>query len=89
MHGYTIGPGLGRYEFLGEFLYNILSESNEKQIVIIDADGLWHLLKTDSLYNYIIKRKLVFLTPNVGEFDRLWEKAMNGKGVFQYKISFL
>lgn len=79
MHGFVIGPGLGRSEFLGGFLVNLMTNLNESQIVIMDADGLWALMKNEALLALLIKRKGVFLTPNVGEFDRLWGKMMNGK----------
>ncbi len=80
MHGFVIGPGLGREEFLGDFLYDLLTTTIEKQITVLDADGLWHLIKNEKLLALISKRKGVILTPNVGEFERLWEKIMDGKG---------
>lgn len=83
MHGYAIGPGLGRNEFLGDYIREILTDTDDnKQITIIDADGLWHVMNNESLYKFIVTRKNVILTPNIGEFDRLWEKFMSGKGFF-------
>ena len=77
MHGFVIGPGLGRADYLGWFLKNLVESMNENQIVIIiDADGLWAFINNELLFNIVKKRKGVFLTPNVGEFERLWRKVM-------------
>jgi NAD(P)H-hydrate repair Nnr-like enzyme with NAD(P)H-hydrate dehydratase domain len=82
MHGFVIGPGLGRSEFLGGFLEDLIASMNESQLIIIDADGLWALMNNEGLSSLLCKRKGVFLTPNVGEFDRLWGKLMGGKARF-------
>lgn len=76
MHGIVIGPGLGREEYLGWFLNGVVQELEEKKIVIIDADGLWVLMNCESFLTEVGKRKGVFLTPNIGEFDRLWKKII-------------
>ena len=89
MHGLVIGPGLGRADYLGGFLKGLIEGIGENKIVIIDADGLWALMNEEELYKEVTRRKGVFLTPNVGEFERLWKKVMGADSERYEKKVFL
>ena len=89
MHGLVIGPGLGRDQYLGGFLKGLLEGIGENKIIVIDADGLWALMNEEELLKEVRKRKGVFLTPNVGEFERLWKKIMGAASERFLMIFFL
>ena len=42
LHGFTIGPGLGRDDYMCDYIPEII-KSIKKQIILLDADGIWYL----------------------------------------------
>ena len=85
LHALVIGPGLGRDKTIlsnVEHLIGVLRKQEKPIPLIIDADGL-HLVteKPDIINNY----ENCILTPNVAEFERLYEKVTGVKSEEQKK----
>lgn len=68
-HAVVIGPGLGRNQsMLGRISIIIEKVKSHNIPLVIDADGLWHLINSPGL---IQGYKKAVLTPNAMEFSRL------------------
>lgn len=82
LHGFVIGPGLGR-NCLFDVLLDLLKLTNdENQIFLIDADGIYYFLNCEPLRKILIEeKKNVFLSPNHGEFEKLWSFFMKEQGL--------
>lgn len=77
LHAIVIGPGLGRSQTCIKNATSIIEMAKERNIpLIIDADGL-HLVKENP--GVIFEYTKAILTPNVVEFNRLYEKVMDGE----------
>ncbi|XP_069129166.1 ATP-dependent (S)-NAD(P)H-hydrate dehydratase-like [Argopecten irradians] len=73
LHAIVIGPGLGRSQTCIKNATSIIEMAKERNIpLIIDADGL-HLVKENP--GVIFEYTKAILTPNVVEFNRLYEKV--------------
>ncbi|XP_053400678.1 ATP-dependent (S)-NAD(P)H-hydrate dehydratase-like [Mercenaria mercenaria] len=74
VHSLVVGPGLGRTDLILDNARNIIEQAKERSLpLVIDADGLY-LITEDP---YIISGyERAILTPNVVEFDRLYEKVV-------------
>lgn len=83
LHGFIIGPGLGRRNYLANVLVDLLElTADENQIFVIDADGIYYFLTNETLRKILLENKRnVFLTPNNGEFERLWNFFMKNQGI--------
>ncbi len=85
LHALVIGPGLGRDKTIlsnVEKLIGILREQDKPIPLVIDADGLYLITeKPDLISNY----ENCILTPNVAEFERLYEKVTGVKSEEQKK----
>lgn len=74
----VLGPGLGRDEVGAKLFATIWTQIQDTTLLVIDADGLWHLRQmfnqpqNDEL---ALKRKLI-LTPHVGEAAMLLNKSI-------------
>jgi len=77
LHSVVIGPGLGRNEKILRNVKEIISVIKEQQKpVVIDGDGLFLVTQEpDIIANY----KHAILTPNVIEFERLYEAVLKSK----------
>lgn len=85
LHALVIGPGLGRDKTIlsnVEQLIGILRKQDKPIPIVIDADGL-HLIteKPEIINSY----ENCILTPNVAEFERLYEKVTGVKSEEQKK----
>jgi NAD(P)H-hydrate repair Nnr-like enzyme with NAD(P)H-hydrate dehydratase domain len=82
MHSLVVGPGLSRDPVVAEYLPDII-EAAEKQILIGDADFFWYTIEGSQSQRMqeMLKKKssLAVLTPNKGEFSRLWKRILPGK----------
>ncbi|MDY6820077.1 MAG: NAD(P)H-hydrate dehydratase [Deferribacterota bacterium] len=67
----AIGPGIGRNENTGNFVKEIIKNSNKP--LVIDADGL-NLLDKEILKDGYLRNRAI-LTPHIGEFSRLIKKT--------------
>lgn len=77
LHSLVIGPGLGRTDLVLDNARNIIEQAKERSLpLVIDADGLY--LITEDPY-IITGYEKAILTPNVVEFDRLYEKVVGEK----------
>lgn len=82
LHGFIIGPGLGRKDTIDKLLIDLLGLTNaENQIFVLDADGIYFFLTNENLLRLLVEKKNLYLTPNAGEFDRLWKHVMKDKGI--------
>lgn len=85
LHALVIGPGLGRDKTIlsnVEKLIGILRKQEKPIPVVIDADGLYLITeKPEIINNY----ENCILTPNVAEFERLYEKVTGIKSEEQKK----
>jgi ATP-dependent NAD(P)H-hydrate dehydratase len=85
LHALVIGPGLGRDKTIlsnVEQLITILRKQDNPIPLVIDADGLYLITeKPDIINNY----ENCILTPNVAEFERLYEKVTGVKSEEQKK----
>ncbi|XP_020254717.1 ATP-dependent (S)-NAD(P)H-hydrate dehydratase isoform X1 [Asparagus officinalis] len=71
----VVGPGLGRDPFLLDCVSDIMKHARKSNIpTVIDGDGLF--LVTSNL-DLVKGYHLAVLTPNVNEYKRLIEKALN------------
>ncbi|XP_065059402.1 ATP-dependent (S)-NAD(P)H-hydrate dehydratase-like [Rhopilema esculentum] len=77
LHAVVIGPGLGRDEQIFQNVKGILNSIKEqKKPVVIDGDGLFLITQEpDLVANY----KEAILTPNLIEFERLFQAVFNKK----------
>jgi ATP-dependent NAD(P)H-hydrate dehydratase len=85
LHALVIGPGLGRDKTIlsnVEQLIGNLRKQDQPIPLVIDADGLYLITeKPDIINNY----GNCILTPNVAEFERLYEKVTGVKSEEQKK----
>ncbi|THU50560.1 hypothetical protein C4D60_Mb06t21530 [Musa balbisiana] len=71
----VVGPGLGRDQFLMGCVSDIMRHARQSSIpIVIDGDGLF--LVTNNL-DLVRGNPLAVLTPNVNEYKRLVEKALD------------
>lgn len=71
----VIGPGLGRDHVVLDVVADVITYAkNNEKLLIIDADGLYLLSKKLHLISGYHK---CVLTPNNGEFNRLYEAAVS------------
>ncbi|KAH9492655.1 hypothetical protein Btru_024404 [Bulinus truncatus] len=76
-HSLVVGPGLGRDEKLLTVVSNVIDKAKEQNLpIVIDADGLHLVTQNPSLINGYTG---AVLTPNVAEFDRLYQKVVGLK----------
>lgn len=80
MTSFCIGPGLGRdLAFVEQF--GFVLDCLKGKVIIGDADFFWFLRQDFSLYKEKLKNlKKIILTPNNGEFKRLYKTAI-GKDI--------
>ncbi|CAF0791523.1 unnamed protein product [Rotaria sp. Silwood1] len=79
LHALVIGPGLGRDENIlsnVEQLIGILRKQEQPIPIVIDADGLYLITEKPHLIN---NYENCILTPNIIEFERLYEKVSGAK----------
>ncbi|CAF2370639.1 unnamed protein product [Rotaria sp. Silwood2] len=79
LHALVIGPGLGRDEHIlsnVEQLIGILRKQDQPIPIVIDADGLYLISEKPHLIN---NYENCILTPNIIEFERLYEKVTGVK----------
>lgn len=85
LHALVIGPGLGRDKNIlsnVEQLIGNLRKQDKPIPLVIDADGLYLITeKPDIINNY----GNCILTPNIAEFERLYEKVTGVKAEEQKK----
>jgi ATP-dependent NAD(P)H-hydrate dehydratase len=85
LHALVIGPGLGRDKTVlsnVEQLIGILRKQEKPIPIVVDADGLYLITeKPDIINNY----ENCILTPNIAEFERLYEKVTGVKAEEQKK----
>jgi ATP-dependent NAD(P)H-hydrate dehydratase len=75
LHALVIGPGLGRDKTVlsnVEQLIGTLRKQEKSIPLVIDADGLYLITEKPDLIN---SYENCILTPNVAEFERLYEKV--------------
>ena len=62
-----------------KYIYKLI-EKVDKQIIIFDADFFWYFQKNKELILPLIieKSNYSILTPNEGEFSRLWKMLKPG-----------
>lgn len=92
LHGFIIGPGLGRRDYLANVLLDLLELTvDENQIFVIDADGIYYFLTNESVRKILLENKRnVFLTPNSGEFERLWNFFMKNQSIiFNLNLKYI
>ncbi|XP_060574366.1 ATP-dependent (S)-NAD(P)H-hydrate dehydratase-like isoform X2 [Ruditapes philippinarum] len=74
LHSLVIGPGLGRMDFVLDNTRNIIEQAKERNLpLVIDADGLYLITEDPHI---ISGYKRAILTPNIVEFNRLYEKVL-------------
>lgn len=77
LHSLVVGPGLGRDPVILECVKKILAMAKEMQkSLVIDADGLFLISQEPDIISGYTK---AVLTPNGGEFPRLFEKVFGKK----------
>ncbi|CAF3570511.1 unnamed protein product [Rotaria socialis] len=79
LHAVVIGPGLGRDENIlsnVEQLIGILRQQDKQIPLVIDADGLFLITEKPHIIN---SYENCILTPNIAEFERLYEKVTGVK----------
>ncbi|XP_060065217.1 ATP-dependent (S)-NAD(P)H-hydrate dehydratase-like [Ylistrum balloti] len=77
LHAIVLGPGLGRSAISMKNATAIIEFAKKREIpLVIDADGLYLLQQNPGI---IFEYTKAILTPNVVEFNRLYEKAMDGE----------
>lgn len=78
LHALVIGPGLGRDPHVLKTVASIIECSKARNIpMVIDADGLFLITESPEL---VANCKTTILTPNVVEFQRLYEKVTQESG---------
>uniref|UniRef100_A0A2C9M3E4 ATP-dependent (S)-NAD(P)H-hydrate dehydratase n=2 Tax=Biomphalaria glabrata TaxID=6526 RepID=A0A2C9M3E4_BIOGL len=76
-HSLVVGPGLGRDEQLLEIVSEVIQKAREQQLpIVIDADGLFLVTQNPDIIRGYTN---AVLTPNVAEFDRLYERVLGTK----------
>lgn len=57
LHGFVLGTGLGRDKYIEEYICELLNLM-DKQIIVIDGDGLWYLRTKckEKMEKYIISK---------------------------------
>ncbi|KHJ83479.1 hypothetical protein OESDEN_16823 [Oesophagostomum dentatum] len=79
MDAIVMGPGLGRSPQVEPLFHKVVEFVQKKNIpFVMDGDGLWFL--NESIRNGIKPLPSAILTPNIMEFSRLCESALNEKG---------
>lgn len=85
LHALVIGPGLGRDKTIlsnVEKLIGTLRKQEKPIPIVIDADGLYLITEKPEIIN---SYENCILTPNVAEFERLYEKVTGVKSEEQKK----
>jgi ATP-dependent NAD(P)H-hydrate dehydratase len=78
LHGLLIGPGLGRHPGVFSAVKDILALARSKgnMPIILDADALFLVASEPEIVQSF---RTVVLTPNVREFNRLWQSVFSKK----------
>ncbi|EGR29966.1 hypothetical protein IMG5_145150 [Ichthyophthirius multifiliis] len=86
LDSFVIGPGLGRDQWISEYLGEIIENIKKQQIIVLDADGIWYLIQEynkfgleSKIFKTVVQKDSQYhiLTPNQVEFQRLWKCFVN------------
>jgi len=72
-HAFCVGPGLGRNLLTFKAVSKLIEKVRDSEIpLVMDDDALWLLATEPKLLAKNIPQSPVIVTPNRGEFNRLW-----------------
>ena len=70
---WVIGPGLGRDPCMTKFFPKLVRCLPKNNVIVFDADGLFHLTQEPKLFDELGEYEKVVLTPNITEQKYLFQ----------------